>query len=272
MTLSPPRCSRLPGPYGPVAPALVPSVVHESPAFDAQDRIYCVPWCRRDKFTNRLIVDKATWREAFDHEAFHSRLAQGSASGVHGPSPLGRSVPPGLFLPGGKGVDRPFRQGMDRSLKLAENVRSRVRKSVVLPAHNPGRPPAPVRPLAGAGGPAGGFGAPLRGPVRAGCRIPLSRPSPEQTARWVPDGPRGSADSPGRVGSAPPGRRPRAVRADPAGAVPPGAARGRGGGRCVCVEGNRHCHGGPVSGMLRKTPHAAVRGAGNGGVGPYPWG
>ncbi|GAA2997188.1 hypothetical protein JCM13580A_43160 [Streptomyces drozdowiczii] len=58
--------------------------MHESPAFDAQDRIYCVPWCRRDKFTNRLIVDKATWREAFDHKAFHSQVVQGSASGVHG--------------------------------------------------------------------------------------------------------------------------------------------------------------------------------------------
>lgn len=36
----------------------------------------------------------------------------------------------------------------------------------------------------------------------------------------------------------------------------PGAGRGPGGGRYVCVRGNRHCQTGPVSGMLRKTPHA----------------
>ncbi|GGT91781.1 hypothetical protein GCM10010272_40790 [Streptomyces lateritius] len=84
MTLSPPRCSRLPGP---VAPARFPSVLHETPVFDTHDRIYCVPWRRRDKFSIRHIVDKATWREAFDHEAFHSGAAQGSAPCAHGPSP-----------------------------------------------------------------------------------------------------------------------------------------------------------------------------------------
>ncbi|GGY21974.1 hypothetical protein GCM10010331_62820 [Streptomyces xanthochromogenes] len=72
MALSPPRCSRLPVLVGPVAPALFPSVLHESPAFDTHDRIYCVPWRRRDKSGTQRYVDKATWREAFDHEAFHS--------------------------------------------------------------------------------------------------------------------------------------------------------------------------------------------------------
>lgn len=137
MTLSPPRCSRLPGPYGPVAPALFPSVLHESPVFGTQDRIYCVPWCRRDKFTNRRYVDKATWREAFDHEAFHSSAAQGSAPRARGPSPLGGSVPRGLFLPGDKGVDRPIRQGIGTGVKLAENRWLCIRDSVIGPAHNP---------------------------------------------------------------------------------------------------------------------------------------
>ncbi|GGU66403.1 hypothetical protein GCM10010498_24860 [Streptomyces cavourensis] len=71
MTLSPPRCSRLPGPYGPAAPARFPSVSHVSPVPDFQDRIYCVAWSRRDTFPHRRYVDKETWREAFDHEAFH---------------------------------------------------------------------------------------------------------------------------------------------------------------------------------------------------------
>ncbi|GGQ21535.1 hypothetical protein GCM10010249_45370 [Streptomyces roseolilacinus] len=70
MTLSPPRCSRL---LGPVAPARFPSVLHETPFSDSHDRIYCVPRRRNDKFRIRHYVDKATWREAFDHEAFHPR-------------------------------------------------------------------------------------------------------------------------------------------------------------------------------------------------------
>lgn len=102
-----------------------------------QDRIYCVPWSRRDKFTNRRYVDKATWREAFDHEGFHSAAVQGSAPRLDGPSPSGGSVPRGLFLPGGKGVDRPIRQGNDRGMKLAENRWLCIRDSVIGPAHNP---------------------------------------------------------------------------------------------------------------------------------------
>lgn len=137
MTLSPPRCSRLPGPCGPVAPARFPSVLHESPVFDTQDRIYCVSWCRRDKLTNQRYVDMATWREAFDHEAFHPRAVQGSAPPVSGPSLSGGSVPRGLFLPGSKGVDRPIRQGIDRGEKLAENIRLPVPDSVVRPACDP---------------------------------------------------------------------------------------------------------------------------------------
>src|SRR6478609_218381 len=86
MTLSPPRCSRLPGPYGPVAPARFPSVSHGSQS-STHDRIYCVPWRRRDTFPHRHYVDKATWREAFDHEAFHWRAPQGSAHRDHGSSP-----------------------------------------------------------------------------------------------------------------------------------------------------------------------------------------
>ncbi|GAA3851949.1 hypothetical protein GCM10022207_12980 [Streptomyces lannensis] len=82
--LSPPRWSRL---LGCVVPARFPSVLHESPAVDSHDRIYCVPWCRRDQFTIRHIVDMATWREAFDHEALHSWAVQGSA-----PRPGGQSA------------------------------------------------------------------------------------------------------------------------------------------------------------------------------------
>src|SRR5690242_4117926 len=74
--LSPPRWSRL---LGCVAPARFPSVLHESPAVRRQDRIYCVPCCRRDQFVIRQIVDLATWRKAFDHEALHSWAVQGSA-------------------------------------------------------------------------------------------------------------------------------------------------------------------------------------------------
>ncbi|GAA2957337.1 hypothetical protein GCM10010446_48150 [Streptomyces enissocaesilis] len=81
MTLSPPRCSR------PLGPARFPSVLHDSPAVYTHDRIYCVPWRRRDNFGIRHYVDKATWREAFDHEAFHSWAPQGSAPRSHGPSP-----------------------------------------------------------------------------------------------------------------------------------------------------------------------------------------
>src|SRR3954471_18557719 len=82
--LSPPRWSRL---LGCVAPARFPSVLHESPAVRRQDRIYCVQWCRGDQFGNRHIVDMATWREAFDHEALHSRAVQGSAPRRSGQSP-----------------------------------------------------------------------------------------------------------------------------------------------------------------------------------------
>ncbi|WP_246143221.1 hypothetical protein [Actinacidiphila oryziradicis] len=54
-----------------------PSVVSSSrsctsPPGVAQDRIYCVRWGCRGKFTTCRYVDMATWREAFDHEAFHS--------------------------------------------------------------------------------------------------------------------------------------------------------------------------------------------------------
>src|SRR5690349_13972909 len=73
--LSPPRWSRL---LGCVAPARFPSVLHESPAV-RQDRIYCVPSRQGDQFGTPQNVDMATWREAFDHEALHSRAPQGSA-------------------------------------------------------------------------------------------------------------------------------------------------------------------------------------------------
>lgn len=86
---------------------------------------------KRDKLTNQDYVDKATWREAFDHEAFHSEAVQGSTPRIRGPSPSGGSVPPGLFLPGGKGVDRPIPQGMGRGEKLAENIWLRKSESVV---------------------------------------------------------------------------------------------------------------------------------------------
>lgn len=193
MTLSPPRCSRLPGPYGPVAPAHFPSVLRESPVFGTQDRIYCVPRCRRDKLTNQHYVDKATWREAFDHEAFHSEAVQGSAPLIRGPSPSGGSVPPGLFLPGGKGVDRPIPQGMDRGEKLAENIWLRKPDSVVGPAHDPDAATAPVRPPwpGGRGGirqAARGTAEPgrmavsgrwvYRRPGRRMCRTPRGRPVP----------------------------------------------------------------------------------------------
>lgn len=83
-TAKPPRWSRL---LGCVAPARFPSVLHESPAVRRQDRIYCVQWCRGDQFGNRHIVDMATWREAFDHEALHSWAVQGSAPRRSGQSP-----------------------------------------------------------------------------------------------------------------------------------------------------------------------------------------
>lgn len=115
----PPRCSRLPGPYGPVAPARFPSVSHVSPVSDFQDRIYCVAWSRRDTFPHQLNVDKETWREAFDHEAFHLRSAQGSALRQRGPSASGESVPRGPFLPGGRWGVRPSREGFGTQVKLA---------------------------------------------------------------------------------------------------------------------------------------------------------
>ncbi|GGR35716.1 hypothetical protein GCM10010497_43140 [Streptomyces cinereoruber] len=92
MTLSPPRCSRLPGR---VAPARFPSVLHETPVFGTHDRIYCVPWRRRDKFSIRWIVDKATWREAIDRGEARAEAPEGRAGVVNAPvrggcDPLGR--------------------------------------------------------------------------------------------------------------------------------------------------------------------------------------
>lgn len=45
------------------------------PVLGSKIETYCVPRRRNDAFPHRLNVDKATWREAFDHEAFHSRAA-----------------------------------------------------------------------------------------------------------------------------------------------------------------------------------------------------
>jgi hypothetical protein len=284
MTLSPPRCSRLPGPCGPVAPALFPSVLHESPVFGTQDRIYCVPWCRRDKFTNRRYVDKATWREAFDHEAFHSWAAQGSAPRAHGPSPLGGSVPRGLFLPGDKGVDRPIRQGIGTGVKLAENRWLCIRDSVIGPAHNPNEQALPCAPSAGRtvdrterrGGDRTGVVAARR--VGAVSR-PVGPSRTGRTGRDAGDGVGGTRIRPSVAGIGPGG--------------PPGARPGRGGPvlsrggdgygsvrspRGVVRAPRRRCTAQPAlpsgaaSGMLRETSRALCAGLGSGGVEPYPWG
>ncbi|GHG29789.1 hypothetical protein Shyd_22390 [Streptomyces hydrogenans] len=82
MTLSPPRCSRLPGR---VAVPRFPSVLHETPVFGTHDRIYCVPCRRRDKFSIRHIVDKATWREAIDRRVSGGRASPRAPTGTKWP-------------------------------------------------------------------------------------------------------------------------------------------------------------------------------------------
>lgn len=227
-----------------------------SPDFDAQDRIYCVPWCRRDKFTNRRYVDKATWRDAFDHEAFHPVDAQGSAPGVHGPSPSGGSVPRGLFLPGDKGVDRPNRQGVGRGMKLAENSWLCMCDSVIEPAHNPGDQPLLCAPWAGRTADrtdrTGGNRMRSDSAGRAGVR---RRPAAHRE--------RGGRSGTGAVRRTGSGRRPGAgvgviITAAPRGGAEilrcpvrvtdtdPSGHRGRSSGPGgVGVRHKRHCHPGP---------------------------
>lgn len=254
-----------------------------SPDFDAQDRIYCVPWCRRDKFTNRRYVDKATWRDAFDHEAFHPVDAQGSAPGVHGPSPSGGSVPRGLFLPGDKGVDRPNRQGVGRGMKLAENSWLCMCDSVIEPAHNPGDQPLLCAPWAGRTADrtdrTGGNRMRSDSAGRAGVR---RRPAAHRE--------RGGRSGTGAVRRTGSGRRPGAgvgviITAAPRGGSgdPPVSRTGDGYGpvrspRAVVRARRRRCTAqaalpsGSASGMLRETSRALCAGLGSGGVAPYPWG
>src|SRR5688500_493681 len=64
--LSPPRSSRrpLPLPFGSVAPARFPSVLHESPAVRHQDRIYCVPSSAGGRFAPGAL---STWQLGVKH-------------------------------------------------------------------------------------------------------------------------------------------------------------------------------------------------------------
>lgn len=84
----------------------------------------------------------------------------------------------------------------------------------------------------------------------AGCRPPAT----------AAINPRGRFRMARRAGPAPPEGWVPVPRDDartgPVDALSPGAARAPGGGRYVGVRGNRHCQTGPVSGMLRKKPHA----------------
>lgn len=90
MELKPPRSSR------PLGPAL------SLPPRLPQDRIYCVHWGCSGKFTTWLYVDMTTWREAFDHEAFHSPGLVGS---VPRPPRTGaqRLCAPWEYVPAGEG-------------------------------------------------------------------------------------------------------------------------------------------------------------------------
>lgn len=251
-----------------------------SPDFDTQDRIYCVPWFRRDKFTNRRYVDKATWREAFDHEAFHPAAVQGRASRIHGPSPLGRSVPRGLFPPGDKGVDRPIRQGMGTGMKLAENSWLCIRDSVIEPAHNPGDQPLLCAPWAGRRGDR---------TERGGC----NRQRPDSARRAGVGTRPGGSPGAGRAGRSGCGVTPgagcrRRRRDDPfrgrtgrGGRAPARSGDGSGAvrSRIAAVRSRRRrCTAqaalpyGSASGMLRETSRALCAGLGSGGVAPYPWG